>query len=189
RHCLMTPVHVGEANNRRAVGRSPDGSSTASRLSFRQPIVGSGRLWHGMRTGLARVGVSLEAFPQEVSACARPRSFHPRSWRPSSSACQGKPLAGPPSRTAQAYRACPDTLDDDQVLPVAETGAHIEVALWQRRPEVVPLRPVYPGASLIDARFLDGGQVALLVGLPAQAAAPGASRELWRLDPTTGQVA
>jgi hypothetical protein len=82
-----------------------------------------------------------------------------------------------------------DTLDDDQTLAVAETGAHVEVALWRRRPEVVPVRPVYPGASLVDARFLDDGQVALLVGLPAQAGAPGVSRELWRLDPSTGKVA
>jgi len=69
----------------------------------------------------------------------------------------------------------PDTLDDDQTLAVAETGARVEVALWRRRPEVVPVRPVYPGASLVDARFLNGGQVALLVGLPAQAGAPGAN--------------
>ena len=52
----------------------------------------------------------------------------------------------------------PDTLDDDQTLPVAETGAHVEVALWRRRPEVVPVRSVYPGASLVDARFLNDGQ-------------------------------
>ena len=54
---------------------------------------------------------------------------------------------------------------------------------------MVPLRPVYPGASLVDARFLDDGQVALLVGLPAQPGASSASRELWRLDPATGQLA
>ncbi len=80
-----------------------------------------------------------------------------------------------------------DALDDDQRLVVSETGAHLDVALWRRKPDVVPLRPVYPGASLVDARFLDDGQVALLVNLRAQPGAPNASRELWQLDPTTGQ--
>jgi hypothetical protein len=80
----------------------------------------------------------------------------------------------------------PDTLDDDQALPAAEAEAHVKVALWRQRPEVVQVRPVYPGASLVDARFLDGGQVALLIGLSQRAGAPGAGRELWRLDPTTG---
>ena len=83
----------------------------------------------------------------------------------------------------------PDTLDEDQTLTVAGTGAQVAVALWRRRPEVMPVRSIYPGASLVDARFLDTGQVALLVGLPAPAGASGASRELWHLDPTTGQVA
>ena len=66
----------------------------------------------------------------------------------------------------------PDAFEEDRALQVAEDGAVFNVALWRRHPDVVPLRPVYPGASLVDARFLDDGQVALLVGLPAQ---PGAS--------------
>ncbi|MGI9149250.1 MAG: PEGA domain-containing protein [Chloroflexota bacterium] len=82
----------------------------------------------------------------------------------------------------------PDTLEDERVLHVAETGASVDVALWRRRTDVVPLRPVYPGAALVDARFLDNGQVALLVSIPARPGAPSASRELWRLDPTTGQL-
>jgi len=81
-----------------------------------------------------------------------------------------------------------DALDDDQRLVVSETGAHLDVALWRRRPDVVPLRPVYPGALLVDARFLDDGRVALLVSLGAQRGAPSASRELWQVDPTTGQL-
>src|SRR5205823_3765546 len=65
----------------------------------------------------------------------------------------------------------PDTLDEDEALAIPESGATVSVTLWRRRPDVVPLRPIYPGASLADARFLDDGQVALLVSLPAQ---PGA---------------
>ena len=83
----------------------------------------------------------------------------------------------------------PDAFAEDRALQVAEDGAVFNVALWRRHPDVVPLRPVYPGASLVDARFLDDGQVALLVGLPAQPGASTGSRELWRLDPATGQLA
>jgi hypothetical protein len=83
----------------------------------------------------------------------------------------------------------PDAFEDGRPLYVAEDGAVVDIALWRRHPDVVPLRPVYPGASLVDARFLDDGQVALLVGLPAQPGAPGVSRELWRLDPAMGQLA
>ncbi len=82
----------------------------------------------------------------------------------------------------------PDAFEDGRPLYVAEDGAVINVTLWRRHPDVVPLRPVYPGASLVDARFLDDGQVALLVGLPAQPGASSASRELWRLNPATGQL-
>jgi hypothetical protein len=83
----------------------------------------------------------------------------------------------------------PDALEDNRTIHIAEDGAVVDVVLWRRQPDVVPLRPVYPGASLVDARFLDDGQVALLVGLPAQPGAPSTSRELWRLDPATGQLA
>jgi len=82
----------------------------------------------------------------------------------------------------------PDAIDDEQVLQVADSGASVDIALWRRRPEVLPLRPVYPGAWLIDARFLDDGQVALLVATPARSGPAGAGRELWRLDPTTAQL-
>ena len=82
----------------------------------------------------------------------------------------------------------PDALDDDQILQVADTGAGVDVGLWRRRPDVVPLRPVYPGAPLLDARFLDDGQIALLVGIPSQVHGPYTGRELWRLDPATGHL-
>ena len=48
----------------------------------------------------------------------------------------------------------PDALDDEQVVQVADTSASVDVGLWRRRPDVVAIRPVYPGASLLDARFL-----------------------------------
>src|SRR5919199_3936337 len=81
----------------------------------------------------------------------------------------------------------PDALDQDQTLAIAESGANVSITLWRRRPDVVPLRPVYPGASLVDARFLDDGQVALLISLPAQPGSTGTTRELWRLDPPPRQ--
>jgi len=83
----------------------------------------------------------------------------------------------------------PEALDDHHSLQVAATGARVEVRMWRRRPAAVAVRPVYPGAALLDAQFLNDGQVALVVGLPTQAGAPTASRELWRLDPATGQLA
>ena len=74
----------------------------------------------------------------------------------------------------------PDAFEDDRPLHVAEDGAVVDVALWRRHPDVVPLRPVYPGASLVDARFLDDGQVALLVG---------ASRSTWSIERQSRAVA
>ncbi|MDQ6673258.1 MAG: PEGA domain-containing protein, partial [Chloroflexota bacterium] len=82
----------------------------------------------------------------------------------------------------------PDVLDHEESIQVAETGATVDIGLWRKRPDVAAVRPVYPGASLLDARFLNDGQVALLVGLPTQAGAPTAHRQLWRLDPSTGQL-
>src|SRR5207237_9603545 len=40
----------------------------------------------------------------------------------------------------------PDALDDEQTLHVAETGATVDVGMWRRQPDVMALRPVYPGA-------------------------------------------
>ena len=82
----------------------------------------------------------------------------------------------------------PDALDYERHANVPEAGASLEVGMWRRRPDVVPLRPVYPGASLVDARFVDGGQVAMLVDTDARSGATGANRELWRLDAATGQL-
>jgi hypothetical protein len=82
----------------------------------------------------------------------------------------------------------PLAIDDESIIQVADTGTSVDRALWQRKPDVVPLRPVYPGASLLDARFLDDGQITLLVGLPSNTEAPDTSRALWRLDPATGRL-
>jgi hypothetical protein len=61
----------------------------------------------------------------------------------------------------------PDTLDEEQPLQVGDDAASARMFLWRRPPEVVPVRLVYPGASLIDAHFLDDRQVALLGRHPA----------------------
>ncbi|MBV9355413.1 MAG: PEGA domain-containing protein, partial [Chloroflexi bacterium] len=86
----------------------------------------------------------------------------------------------------------PDALDDERTLQVGEDGATVAVELWRRRPAALALRPVYPGASLLDARFLQDGRVALVLGLPSQpfleTAAQPASREVWLLDPVAGQA-
>ncbi|MDQ6672965.1 MAG: PEGA domain-containing protein, partial [Chloroflexota bacterium] len=83
----------------------------------------------------------------------------------------------------------PDALDDERVVQVADTSASVDVGLWRRHPDVVAIRPVYPGASILDAHFLRDGRVALLVGLPGQTGAPGLGQSLWLLDPATGQLA
>jgi len=82
----------------------------------------------------------------------------------------------------------PDSLAEQQSIDVADSGASVHMDLWQRRPQVVPVRPVYPGASLRDVAFLNDGQLMLSVGMPTQAAASIASTELWRMDPATGQL-
>ncbi|MDQ6673808.1 MAG: PEGA domain-containing protein, partial [Chloroflexota bacterium] len=79
----------------------------------------------------------------------------------------------------------PDALDDERVVQVTGASASVDVDLWRRHPDVVALRPVYPGAALLDARFLNDGRVALLVGLPGQTGAPGLGQSLWLLDPAT----
>jgi hypothetical protein len=68
----------------------------------------------------------------------------------------------------------PEAIEAEQPLHVRDGGTSVHVALWRRRPEVVPLRPVYPGASLVDARFLDDGQVALLLEAPGRSGWMGA---------------
>jgi hypothetical protein len=82
----------------------------------------------------------------------------------------------------------PEALDEQQTLSVSDTPANIDVSMWRRHPDVVAIRPVFPGAYLQDARFLQDGQVALVVGLPVQATARSSARELWLLDSATGRL-
>ena len=82
----------------------------------------------------------------------------------------------------------PDSLTEQETIEVAQRGASVHVDLWQHQPEVVRVRPVYPGASLVDARFLNDGLLALTVGIPTQVGTSDPSTELWRLDPATGQL-
>ena len=51
-------------------------------------------------------------------------------------------------------------------IDVPADGTDLAISLWRRRPEILPMRPVYPGASLVDARFVADGAVALSVSLP-----------------------
>jgi hypothetical protein len=82
-----------------------------------------------------------------------------------------------------------DVLDQTRQIDVGAAGADASMSLWRRRPDAVPLQPPYPGATLLDARFLVGGQVVVLAGLRGQTSrteSTGGS-EIWRFDPTTGR--
>ncbi len=52
----------------------------------------------------------------------------------------------------------------------------LDAELWLQTPRVQRLRPIFPGATIADARFLADGHVILLLALP------GDERELWLLD-------
>ena len=82
----------------------------------------------------------------------------------------------------------PDALDEDRTFQVGDAGASLVVNLWGKHPDVVAIRPVYPGASLLDARFLNNGQVALVVGIGGQTNVHDFSLAVWLLDPATGQI-
>ena len=99
-------------------------------------------------------------------------------------------IALPPGSHAVTLRH-QDALDVELSLDVPTDGLSVTVPLWRRRPDSLPLRPVYPGSDLVDARVLPSGQVALTVNLPGQAgtAPPVSDRELWRLEPATGGLA
>ena len=85
----------------------------------------------------------------------------------------------------------PEAMESVRSIDVPADGTALAISLWRRRPEILPLRPVYPGASLVDARFVADGTVALTVSLPggSSAAQPPSARELWQLDPVTGSLA
>lgn len=65
----------------------------------------------------------------------------------------------------------------------AGQGAALAGELWLRNPEAWRLRPVFPGASIADATFLNDGRLALTVALP-----PGDERQLWLVDGRGGAV-
>jgi hypothetical protein len=82
------------------------------------------------------------------------------------------------------------TIDVLRAIDVSAEGTALDVHMWRRQPMVLPGLPVFPGANLVDARFLDDGSVALVVGLPINASAitPIATRELWLSDASVGGV-
>jgi hypothetical protein len=81
----------------------------------------------------------------------------------------------------------PDALEATQTIRVASNPIDLTIPMWSRKPQVAPLRPNYPGASLLDARWLDDGQVILALSVGHPTIGP-AARELWRFDPTSGQM-
>ncbi len=84
----------------------------------------------------------------------------------------------------------PDAVDESRSIDVGSEGVDLNVALWRRSPKVTLVLPPFPGANLLDAHFLQDGAVALLVGLPMNSSAinPLPARELWRLDPDSGDL-
>ena len=65
----------------------------------------------------------------------------------------------------------PNAIGAVRSIDVPAEGTDLTVSLWRRQPDILPLRPVYPGANLVDARFLADGTVALSVSLPGGSSA------------------
>jgi hypothetical protein len=84
----------------------------------------------------------------------------------------------------------PDAVETVRHIDLPAEGTAIAISLWRRRPDILPLRPVYPGADLVDASFLSDGRLALTASMPARSSSADltAARELWRLDPATGSL-
>src|SRR5262249_24070391 len=53
----------------------------------------------------------------------------------------------------------PSAVDDRRHLDTA-SDMHVNVTMFERRPDAVQLKPAYPGATINDATFLDDGRVA-----------------------------
>jgi hypothetical protein len=83
----------------------------------------------------------------------------------------------------------PDSLDFFRPLNVPPQGSASSSDLWRRKPNVVPVRPVYPGATLAHEQFEQDGGLDLSVrsGSVTTQNGPGPS-ELWRLDPLTANL-
>jgi hypothetical protein len=76
--------------------------------------------------------------------------------------------------------------DDQRQLDIS-SDMHVNVTMFERRPDAVQLKPAYPGASINAATFLDDGRVALAMGLPGQAG-DGMINEAWIFDPASGTL-
>jgi hypothetical protein len=63
----------------------------------------------------------------------------------------------------------------------------VTIPLWSRKPNIVPLRPSYPGATVLDARWLTDGDAAVVLGI-SQGTVSAPAREIWRLDPESGRL-
>ena len=79
---------------------------------------------------------------------------------------------------------------DDQRQILVTNDSNVNVNMWRRRPDVVQLRPTYPGASISDAVLLADGRLALSMALPVQAGGSntGVLREPWIFDPASGSL-
>jgi hypothetical protein len=83
----------------------------------------------------------------------------------------------------------PDSLETFRPLSVSPQGAATATNLWRRKPDVVPVRPVYPGVSLANEQFERDGGLDLNVRSGSAATQNGSSpSELWRLDPVTSDL-
>lgn len=59
-----------------------------------------------------------------------------------------------------------------------DTTTTLAPDLWLRHPPITPLRPTYPGSSIVGASFLSDGRIAMVEALP-----PGDDDQLWLVDP------
>lgn len=76
------------------------------------------------------------------------------------------------------------SLSDDRYLPASdnvrierEQTTTVRLDLWRRTPVVRELHPSFPGASIVGARFLRDGRIAVVEALP-----PGNAYQLWVLE-------
>jgi hypothetical protein len=83
----------------------------------------------------------------------------------------------PPGEHRVAIRA-PGYADGEYRVALTPSGAaELWAELWPRKPLLQPLRPLVPGAQIVAADFLSGGEVALVAALP-----PNGERLAWLLD-------
>ena len=79
----------------------------------------------------------------------------------------------------------PDSVDLAQTFEVSTSGAAVSANLWRVRPDVVPVRPVYPGAQMLDAQCI--ADDSLVFRIDSGASNTTAAPALWQLSsPTNG---